>query len=525
MRIKQMIIENFRGITNLVINANGKDVTVTGQNGTGKTSIMYAWQWVLGLDIGEVRPIVNGRPGLPTTLPNVSVTFDNDVTICRVFKGSDSRYYIDDVKIPTKTAYVDKIAALLNTNNVSIFSDLGHFPTTSKKMTKEKRREILLSMCSVSNADVLATNDAFAEVYDRIELHGTTELEKSLKQELKTLKAKLDGIPYELKGLQFATDEDLGDKVQLIEQLSKLQNDLSIVSKEISVLQDKSADTQQFEKLNSDSLRLQVNIENIQSQLQKLRDEYKELAQSSPGTCPTCGQRVPFENFISARNKRIAKINEEGKKLNETYKKYQSQLQNLQAEIQECKGNSISCDNGQLLAQAFQKKLLLEREISNVSHKLELIREFDHRQARIAELQSAQAQYEDSISELNIQVQLVKDFQRTKCKLVEEQINSKFQFVKFKLFDYYVTTGEIKDCCEVLLDGKPYTEALSKGEKLKAGLDCLKTLQEYFKVQLPVFIDDFESYTDNSLILSELPNQLFKLKVSEGITNLKVEVQ
>ena len=511
MRIKQTIIENFRGIDSLVINANGKDVTVTGQNGTGKTSVYMAYLFVLGHNFKGINRYGVDSPAI------VELTLDDDVILRREFSKTTSpqNKYSVNGKPVDKNIYDRFIHP-----NIELFSNVAYFPT----MPAKERRNILLSMCSVSNADVLATNDTFAEVYDRIELHGTTELEKSLKQETKTLKAKLDGIPYELKGLQFATDENLGDKVQLTEQLSTVQNNLSAVSKEITTLQEKSADTRQLEKLNSDSLRLQVNIENIQSQLQKLRDKYKELAQSSPGTCPTCGQRVPIENFISARNKRIAKINEEGKKLNETSKKYQLELQNLQAEIQKCKGRSISCDNGQLLAQAFQKKLLLERELSNVSHNLELIREFDHRQARIAELHKAQTQYEDSILELTNQVQLVKDFQRTKCKLVEEQINSKFHFVKFKLFDYYVTTGEVKDCCEVLLDDKPYGEALSKGEKLKAGLDCLKTLQEHFEVQLPVFIDDFESYTDNSLILSELPNQLFKLKVSEGVTNLKVEV-
>ncbi len=74
------------------------------------------------------------------------------------------------------------------------------------------------------------------------------------------------------------------------------------------------------------------------------------------------------------------------------------------------------------------------------------------------------------------------------------------------------------------MDDKPYSSALSTGERVKASLDCIKTLQEHFKVELPIFIDDAESITSNSSsILTNMPNQVFMFKVVEG-QNLKVEV-
>ena len=83
--------------------------------------------------------------------------------------------------------------------------------------------------------------------------------------------------------------------------------------------------------------------------------------------------------------------------------------------------------------------------------------------------------------------------------------------------------GSVKEICSVTVDGVPYSDGLNKGAKLKATLDCVKTLQEFFKVEMPIFIDDAESYTSNSFV--ELPNQIFLLKVVEGQKTLQVEVE
>ena len=514
-----------------MIKPDGHNVTITGENGAGKSSIMYAWQWVLGLDVGEVRPIIDGMPVLPTTFPNVTVTFDNDVSICRVFQGSSSKYYFADVLVPTKAAYLAKIAELLNTKYISIFSQLGYFAT----MDMKQRRQLLLSMCSVSNADVLATNDAFAEIYDQIERDSIEDLQKSVKSQVKVLKEKLQGIPFEIKGLQYSFNEDLGDKAQLKSDLALLNAELKALENTIKTLQQESSTeppvdyNAKIHKLQPQKTLLYGKVQSLQTRLNMLRTEYKAIANSKPGFCPHCGQAISLKTFITKRDKKIADINLEGRKINAELATFNEQLQEIEVQLQilqnaAAQNNSQSSSDSQRLASHFQKKLQLERDISNISRQLEQIREQEHRDARIAELKKEQAQLEDKIAALNEKLQLIKDFQLAKCRLIEQQINNKFQIVKFKLFDFYVTSGEIKDCCEVLMDDKPYSTALSTGERVKASLDCIKTLQEHFKVELPIFIDDAESITSNSsAILANFPNQLFLLKVVEG-QNLTIKV-
>ena len=100
----------------------------------------------------------------------------------------------------------------------------------------------------------------------------------------------------------------------------------------------------------------------------------------------------------------------------------------------------------------------------------------------------------------------------------EANVNAQFQFVKFKLFKI-LANGDIKEDCAAMINGVPF-QSLSKGEKLKAALDILNTLQKKFGIEMPLFLDDAESYTSNSFV--DLPNQLFLFKVDEE--NLAISI-
>ncbi len=459
MSIKSLEIQNFKGISQLIVQPDGHNVTVTGQNGAGKSSIVYAWQWVLGLDAGEVRPIIDGYPVLPTTYPNVSVSFDNDVTICRVFHGSSSKYYIDDVIIPSKAAYLAKIAELLNTKHVSIFSQLGQFPS----MDWKQRREILMSMCSVKNEDVLAKNDEFVEIFDKVDRTGVEEVRKALKSQQKICKDKLQAIPYEIKGLNYSQKDDLGNKEKLNEELAAKNEELRAVEAKIKALQEEATpqidNNDKIQQLQHDKTIIWGQVQCLQTRRDMLRKEYKEVANATPGICTHCGQAIPLETFKAKQAKKLAKMQKEGDEINAQLATYNEQLQDYEAHIQKLQDSQVHCgpdNSSQLLAQNLQEKLLLEREIDRIGQQLELIKEQDHRSARIAQLQNQQIQLENTMNELNIQLQLLKDFQQTKCRLIEQNMSSlnsliiMLQLEKSKIAArYYWTTSLIVPRCRL----------------------------------------------------------------------------
>ena len=91
------------------------------------------------------------------------------------------------------------------------------------------------------------------------------------------------------------------------------------------------------------------------------------------------------------------------------------------------------------------------------------------------------------------------------------------------MFKELKSTDGLEECCEPMINGVPYSSSLSKGERLKAALDILNTLQKFYGVEMPVFIDDAESYTNNSRM--NLPNQVIYLKAAEGVLKLKIDLQ
>jgi hypothetical protein len=81
--------------------------------------------------------------------------------------------------------------------------------------------------------------------------------------------------------------------------------------------------------------------------------------------------------------------------------------------------------------------------------------------------------------------------------------------VKFKLFNTLVNGG-IEECCEITVGGIPYNGGLNNAARINAGLDIVKTLQEYYGLKAPVFADNAEAVND----LFQTGSQMIRLYVS-----------
>src|SRR5699024_2036177 len=95
---------------------------------------------------------------------------------------------------------------------------------------------------------------------------------------------------------------------------------------------------------------------------------------------------------------------------------------------------------------------------------------------------------------------------RTKINLLESKINNRFKYAKFKLFEEQINAG-IKETCEVLYKGVPYSRGLNNASRINVGLDVINTLTEHYGISVPIFVDNGESVTD----LIETKSQLIKL--------------
>jgi hypothetical protein len=130
-------------------------------------------------------------------------------------------------------------------------------------------------------------------------------------------------------------------------------------------------------------------------------------------------------------------------------------------------------------------------------------------EARISEYGQKQKDYAKQFEETEKAIYLCELFTKTKVELVTESINSKFKVARFKLFDVQINGG-IADCCEVTVNGVPYSD-LNSAMKICIGLDVVSTLQQHFGFAPPVFVDNAESVND----LYKLDSQMIKLRVTD----------
>lgn len=109
------------------------------------------------------------------------------------------------------------------------------------------------------------------------------------------------------------------------------------------------------------------------------------------------------------------------------------------------------------------------------------------------------------------------EFNRAKMTALESEINKKFQFVKFKMFESQINGGE-KEVCTTLINGVPFADANTEG-RLNAGLDIINVFSKHYNISAPIFIDAREGVTDiipvKAQIINLIVNPEFKtLKIS-----------
>ena len=161
----------------------------------------------------------------------------------------------------------------------------------------------------------------------------------------------------------------------------------------------------------------------------------------------------------------------------------------------------------------------IRNEISDRQKKFAAIEQNEDIDTRVNELKDREKALGKMYSNLEAQLFLTEEFLRAKVRATEDNINSHFKYVRWKMFDQRIN-GALEECCEPLIDGVPFSDGLNKGSRMKAALDINNALSDYFGIVLPVIIDDCESYTS----LPETKAQLIKLIADGNHDALSVEI-
>lgn len=243
-----------------------------------------------------------------------------------------------------------------------------------------------------------------------------------------------------------------------------------------------------------------AEIEQLKSTLKENEEEEINLAESIKGL-EKCLEEVPKSVDISDR----------------------PEVQEIKRKIAEKEAAMNKGDS----AEDMRKKLkgeeyYLQSQLTEVEKQLALAEKNVEIDEQIAELRKKQSEFEQNkanAEKILYQLDLVS---RKKNTLLQDDVNSHFELVDFKLFDW-LKNGEYKETCVPTYRNKDMGISTNTGLEILMKLDIVRGLQKFYGMYLPVFVDGAEALSESTAKMINMDCQSVFLKVTED-ENLKVEV-
>lgn len=319
-----------------------------------------------------------------------------------------------------------------------------------------------------------------------------------------------------------------------------------------------------YTQLSQEVEVLESEIEKQKKTLAEELESYNKLKEQQfpdgKTKCPTCGQLLPEdqinslkEKWQSEQNTLISNLRTLGNKLALDVKQKEIKLQQKTEELEKQKDKAdkakikyeVAANEAEFTGEEIVPKMSdipecqeIDKQIAELeSQKIDLAR------VRI-DIERLQQQINEWKYRLSaIEKELLMNVQNTECekriqqlqeelrgtsqriadcekvlyavenyvRVIAQKINDKFDGLTFKLFESQINSG-IKETCEIMMGGVPYS-SLNTGHRITIGLKIIETLQEYYQIKVPVWLDNSESLSgdnqpdiDCQLILLQVTN-------------------
>ena len=635
MKLLSLSLKDFKGIEEFSFFPDGNNVTIYGDNGTGKTAIADAFHWLLfgkdslGQSEFEIKPLDENNRWVPGKVPTVSAELEHHEgkihlqkeyvekwttprgSSEKVFSGHTVKYYIDEAPV-TKGEFDKRVNEIVDSKLFRLLSDPLYF---NVHLHWNERRKLLMEICgNLTMENIIEANDKFAILPDMLGNRTVDKHMEMLKDKRKKLSESKNTIPARIdelkKGLPDVSKYNQAEVAEVEAQLAQERADLQQKQQELALVKNgpvtkireletsitqyvtqykqtiqKDIDAKKEEKdtlkdalLNTRQTVKEAELEiknsksqiaNIEKQLEELRQKYRK-ANVKPeletfSECPTCLLAVPQEQMLKVHEKIIAehniKISEELTAINKQGKQLAAQKSQLEANIHELEDklyaeqqtladlqtkldasnkelaelkewasigykenpgyhelqqkleqlkNAADPTNTTQTEEIQQSILSIQQSITEKQELLHQIKDYEKDQSRIKELQTELKTTATELEQVEKDIKFIEEFEQTKVKILESEINSNFTMAKFKLFEKQ-TNGVIADTCETLFNGVPYS-SMNNGARINIGLDIINKFGEYYNFRPPVFVDNAEAVTN----LLPTNSQLIKLVVKKG---------
>lgn len=252
IQIKDITLTNFKGLRNEKISFE-KNTDIFGANGTGKTTIMDAFLWLLfGKDSTdrkdfEIKTLDKFNVVIPKIEHEVAVTItvnDIEIVISRIlkenwvkkrgsetteFSGNVTEYYWNGVPMQQKE-FQARVSEILEE---TIFKMITN-PLAFNAMKWQDRRNILIAMAPITEEEIANGNEAFEKLLNDAKAYKTIdEYKKMITASIKKAKEDLKEIPTRIDEVSKSRPEAF-DFLRLRLDLESKNNALTKADEEIT---------------------------------------------------------------------------------------------------------------------------------------------------------------------------------------------------------------------------------------------------------------------------------------------------
>lgn len=293
IKIKTLILENFKCHRLLKLDFNGVNAKILGDNASGKTTIYDAFTWMLfakdsagnGEKNMEIKPLdasgnVEDHQAI-TAVEAVLVVDGEELALKRTYRelwttkrgaieatydGNTSEYYIDGVPVQKK-GFAEKVSQLVDEDTFRALTDVKYFAST---LPWQDRRRILFDMAGVmDDRQILATDARFEPLLQSMGKLSLDDFKKKLMAEKKTLVGAKTDIPARISECQKTVDDIVGlDFTRAKEAAQKLSAQLDSLNEQLmAVEKGNTADEKALE-----IRRVKIDIEALEKENQLFRD-------------------------------------------------------------------------------------------------------------------------------------------------------------------------------------------------------------------------------------------------------------